>query len=379
MTRFYHFYFFLILLLTSSIQAQVVDKSFIWDGLERSYRVVIPPGYEEGEALPLVFNFHGFTSNSIQQQIYSGMDQVADTANFFVVYPQGVGDAWNVGWIFGSNEDDVGFTNAMIDTLHATYGINLDKVYACGMSNGGFFSYRLACELNDRIAKVASVTGSIAPSQIGLCMPENPIPIMQIHGTADPVVNYEGGAGVSVGIEELLDTWIDINGCPLESDTIFVPDINTSDLCTAQLIQYTGCDDNVLIAFYKIINGGHTWPGSLINIGVTNQDFNASAEIWNFFNDRYPIDQLVNTEEPILNQVSLEVYPNPFLDYLMIHSNNTRINELRVVNALGQTLFFQKALNNNTFRLDGINWPAGFYFIQVRTSAGNQTIKIYKQ
>ncbi len=367
---------FIFFLITNFLSAQTITGGFTWDNVERSYRLFIPSDYTPGESLPLVLNFHGFTSFAEQQEGYSAMNLVADTAKFFVVYPEGVDNAWNVGWAFGSNEDDVGFTNALIDSLHAEYGINLDRVYSCGMSNGGFFSYKLACELNDRIAKIASVTGSMVASEANNCIPANPIPVMQIHGTADNVVNYNGSPGVSIPIEELLENWIELNGCTPVSDTIFVEDISTTDFSTAQLIQYRDCDDNVMIAFYKIIGGQHTWPGAPIAVGITNYDINASVEIWNFFNDQYPLDMTVSSNEPVISKQKITVFPNPFQDNFTLNSSVENIKSIRVLNALGRTIYSNNNLNSKAFQINNIDWPKGMYFVQTKTEYTTRTIRI---
>ncbi|MFT5168077.1 MAG: polyhydroxybutyrate depolymerase [Saprospiraceae bacterium] len=371
---------FFTCLISASLLSQVIDDGFVWDGQQRSYRLVVPSGYVQGDALPLVLNFHGFGSNGFEQQLYSEMDQVADTGNFFVVYPHGLGAAWNVGWAFGSTSDDLGFTNALIDTISANYGINLDRVYSTGMSNGGFFSYKLACDLSDRIAKIASVTGGMVNSAVPLCMPENPIPVMQIHGTADPIVNYNGSTGVSIPVENLLANWRDLNACTSVSDTIFLEDINTTDESTAQLIQYRDCDDNVYMAFYKIINGGHTWPGASINVGVTNQDFNASSEIWNFFNDKYPVDQVqtLDTDDLIIDQ-RISVFPNPFQTSFTIQSSVDHIVSIKIFDAIGRLVYGSDNLNTKAFQINNTQWHKGFYFVQTKTGKTIKIIKIIKR
>lgn len=370
--------FSLFFALSIFAQTTIVD-GFTWDGLARSYRVYIPSGYTQGDELPLVLNYHGFTSTAEQQEFYSGMNQVADTANFFVVYPEGIATSWNVGWIFDSGADDVGFTNALIDSLHAQYGVNLDRVYSCGMSNGGFFSYRLACELNDRIAKIASVTGSMSPALAPLCMPENPIPVMQIHGTADNVIEYNGSAGVSIPIEDLLEDWRGHNSCSNVSDTIYIEDTDMTDGSTAQLVQHRDCADNTMIAFYKIIDGEHTWPGAATDLlGVTNYDINASVEIWNFFNDQYPVEQIVNTDELTIAQQNVAVIPNPFRNNLMVYSSVENIKTIRIFNALGQTVYYDDQLNTRQVNLDHLSWDKGFYFIQSETENTLETIKVIK-
>ena len=156
---------FLFLLLTSCLLHAVAQETIAidleFDGEDRDYRLRIPANFDGETALPLVFNLHGFTSNATQQELYSRMNVVADTAGFFICYANGIGAAWNVGWDFGSSADDVGFINFLIDQISAEYPILSDQIYSCGMSNGGFMSYRLACELNQRIAAVASVLSLI--------------------------------------------------------------------------------------------------------------------------------------------------------------------------------------------------------------------------
>ena len=85
----------------------------------------------------------------------------------------------------GSRADDVGFTEALIAALAAEYNIDLKRVYATGHSNGGYLSFQLACQLNNKIAAIASVSGSMTPETFDNCNPERPTPILQIHGTAE--------------------------------------------------------------------------------------------------------------------------------------------------------------------------------------------------
>ncbi|MEL6660141.1 MAG: PHB depolymerase family esterase, partial [Bacteroidota bacterium] len=127
------------------------------DDVTREYIVYVPEIYNEDTPTPLMFNFHGWTMSASAQMNSCDMRYVADTAGFILVYPQGLvyqgATHWNVGsWTAGSTADDVGFTSAMIDQLSGEYNIDLNRVYACGWSNGAYFSYELACQLSDRIA-----------------------------------------------------------------------------------------------------------------------------------------------------------------------------------------------------------------------------------
>ncbi|MBK8080095.1 MAG: hypothetical protein IPK25_07340 [Saprospiraceae bacterium] len=208
MNKQYIFYIWFLTLLSFAGEAQqTVSGTLTHDNVVRNYRLRLPKDHQKTEAIPLVFNFHGFTSNAGQQELYSGMNTLADKERFAVCYPNGINAAWNVGWSFGSTADDVGFTEAMIEKFVTDYGFDRNRIYACGMSNGGFFSYHLACNLSNKIAAVASVTGSMVPGTFEKCNPSVSVPVMEIHGTADDVVAYPGTPNVSLPLDSVMAFW----------------------------------------------------------------------------------------------------------------------------------------------------------------------------
>ena len=146
--------------------AQIQTRSFDFDGNTRSYILFVPKNYPGDSSFPLVIYLHCYGWNAERGMNYTNLNQVADTANFVVAYPNAIPN-WNSG--VGDNRDwptpdvdDVGFINALIDTLINNYSIDSDRIYACGYSNGGFMSYKLACRLSHRIAAIASVCGEIS-------------------------------------------------------------------------------------------------------------------------------------------------------------------------------------------------------------------------
>ena len=180
----------LLLGFTFPISAQqTINGSITHDGIQRDYILYIPEIYDGSTAVPLVLNFHGFGSSASQQMFYGDFRDIADTEGFLLVHPEGtssIGDQfWNVGFPGNSSStiDDVGFTEALIDELATLYAIDLDRVYATGMSNGGFMSFLLACQLSEKIAAVASVTGSMTQDTFDDCNAQHPTPVLQIHGT----------------------------------------------------------------------------------------------------------------------------------------------------------------------------------------------------
>ncbi|MCB9292811.1 MAG: T9SS type A sorting domain-containing protein [Lewinellaceae bacterium] len=353
----------------------VVTGTINHDGLSRSYRLYIPPANASGEGLPLVFNFHGYGSNAFQQELYSGMNEVADTAGFFVCYPNGVASAWNVGWDFGSTADDVGLTAALIDELSENYNIDPRRVYACGMSNGGFMSYRLACELNSRIAAIASVTGSMVPGYLGSCSPGRAVPVLEIHGTADAVVPYEGQANLCVNIDTVVHFWATNNSCdpvPVAQD---LPDTAPLDGSTATRVDYNNCEGDRQVSLFRIKGGGHTWPGAAFSIGVTNQDIDASVEIWRFFN-RFVLEEATAAGEAADAGPIVRFFPNPTNGLLHIETRGASAR-LAACNAYGQLVYRTQLAGDKTLDISG--WEPGIYFLTAETNEGIMGFRIVKQ
>ena len=280
--------------------AQIVTEStIIYDGIERSYILYVPELYNENTSTPLVLNLHGYGSNSGQQMIYSNFYEISNTENFILVHPLGTIDATGSNfWSITPSDgvDDVGFLNALIDSMSNQYNINENRIYSLGMSNGGFMSYYLACELNNKIAAIASVTGSMTSEQMNLCNPLNPIPVMQIHGTSDFIVPYNGLLNLGTeSIDNIISYWVDINQCDMDPIINDIENTNLLDLSEVEHYIYENGINNNSVEFYKIINGGHTWPGATIPFAGnnTNQDINASEVIWDFFK-KYDKNGIIN-------------------------------------------------------------------------------------
>ncbi len=370
--KFFSFITMLLLLANGLSGQNNITGTIMHDGLLRDYRLHFPPGFSTNKPAPLVFNLHGYTSNAAQQELYSGMNAVADTAGFVVCYPNGIANAWNVGWAFGSTADDTGFISAMIDEFHTKYNIDINRVYSCGMSNGGFMSYKLACDLNNRIAAIASVTGSMVPAQLTTCIPGRAVPVMEIHGTADNVVGYQGTALISAGIPAVLDFWSKNNGCTPSPSVTAVPNTNTADNSTAEKWVYNDCDPHGDVIHFKVLGGAHTWPGSQISVGVTCQDFNASVEIWKFFR-RWELPQ---TSGASADEVSNPApVPNPFVTDVNLWSRNG--GEL-VIHDISGRQFKAMDLLPGINKVEGTALPQGFYIFTVREGFTTHKYKILK-
>ena len=259
-----------------------LDWKLKLDGKDRTVHVHIPTGYDPVKPVPVVLNFHGYTSNGFEQNLLAGMNEKANAAGFIAVQPEGVGisQSWNAGACCGeaasSAIDDVGFVGKIIDELESKLCVDTHRVFATGMSNGGFLSHRLACELSNRIAAVAPVAGVLG---IPTCNPTRPMSVFQFHGTLDGLVPYGGNAATGFpSVAQTLSGWAGRSGCSLTPR-------ETSKKGTVTCQTYDGCKDGAEVNLCTVSGGGHTWPGGtpVPALGFTTNDIVATDAMWDFF------------------------------------------------------------------------------------------------
>jgi polyhydroxybutyrate depolymerase len=348
-----------------SLKAQTIVDSITSNGVTRHYRLYLPANYITGSVRPLIIHLHGYSSNALMDQQLTRYEPIADTAGFLVVFPEALKDnanyqCWNMGWPWVPNTHDVQFISDLIDSLHSTYLIDINRVYASGFSQGGFMTYTLACQLNTKIAAVASVSGSMAPD-VFPCSPGRSVPTLQIHGTSDGIIPYSGsvvGSFTSVNIDTLMNFWINYDQCNPTPVFTALPDISPTDGSTVNHYVYSGGIDNASNELYKVIGADHLdWPGSGPG---NNMDFNASQEIWRFFN-QYTLDQFSGVNEIYPDDV-ITFYPNPSHSY--IHIKSLRTGKVSITDMTGKILVstFDKDVNVSSLAL-------GFYLLKFETSA----------
>lgn len=247
-------------------------------GRTRELFVHVPRGYAPNTPAPVVFDFHGRLFTATLQMGLTHMRRVADDEGFIVVHAEGVGRTWNGGVCCGEamqeDVDDVGFVDAMLDALEANLCVDARRVYATGMSNGGFLSHRLACELSDRIAAIAPVAGV---NGIVGCNPARAVPVLHFHGTDDSIVGYDGIRGY-LSVADTIDGWVQRNGCSPTGAVTFQQDDVTCET-------WSGCDEGAEVQLCTIDGGGHTWPGGapVPGLGHTSDTIDASETMWTFF------------------------------------------------------------------------------------------------
>lgn len=266
------------------------------DGRERHFILYLPAGYNVAKR-PLIFVLHGNKGTPEGMMKLADFRPIADRDTVVLVYPEGIKRSWNDGRNTEAHQlgvNDVAFFSAMCDYLAKYYPIDSSRIYATGLSNGGFMTTRLGCELSKRFAAIAPVSGTYEAKQmLPDCHPARPVAAMYIHGTADPIVPYKGGEmkmgarGFIASHDEMMANWVKLDQCNPIPILTQIPD-NTQDGTTVTETKYTGGSHGSEVVGYAINNGGHTWPGGFqylprIFIGITTANLNACEVIWAFF------------------------------------------------------------------------------------------------
>jgi len=273
------------------------QKSIASGGLERIYLVHVPSSYRKGTPTPLVIAFHGGGGDGEGMERLTHINDVSDSAGFIAVYPDGIERNWNDGRPeINPGVDDVGFVRDLLKQLESDYSIDAKRVYATGISNGGFMSYRLALDLDGTFAAVAPVGALMTEQLYGKPPPASPVSVLVVMGKDDPFVPWSGGdvtaglrkRGTVVSTEATVEYWLKADGCAATAAISELPDSDPSDGTRARVELYGGGREGTAVELIAVEGGGHTWPGGLQylgerTIGKTSRDFDASEVIWDFF------------------------------------------------------------------------------------------------
>jgi polyhydroxybutyrate depolymerase len=263
------------------------NGSLVTSGEVRRYLLYVPPAYDPNTPVPLVVSIHGFAQWPAHQSSLTAWNDLADEYGFIVVHPSGTGfpKRWRTSGTPGSETDpalDVTFISEIISKLEGAYNIDPARIYVNGLSNGGGMSVRLVCDLPGRIAAFGSVAGAYTFPWSD-CASSPPVPAIIFHGTADPIVPFQGGPSRDFDTPfPAIPAWVEglaqRNGCSPDPQEIFASP-------SVRGIQYADCASDVI--FYTITGGGHTWPGGhglpKFITGVTTYEIDATRLMWDFF------------------------------------------------------------------------------------------------
>lgn len=351
-----------------------ISETMQHDGLTREYSIYVPSSYDGTTDFPLLFNFHGGNDIIANWQTTSDMTSIADTADFILVYPQArpdPSDGNSLNWLpkTPGTFDDVPFVSEMIDSIASEYQIDQNRIYACGYSLGGEFSYELACKLSSRIAAIGAVARTMQADPNSYCSPVHPTGVLTILGTDDFISPYDGltfdGIEYYISAAETHSYWAAYNNCDLNATMSSVsPSVERYTWSTA-----SGC---AYVEELKVIGGGHDWPGSFGNMTI-----DANEEIWQFVSS-YDINGLIGCATTSLNeynsaQANYRIYPNPLNSQLKIEMVIAEGKEYRIYSTIGELVSIGR-LNSNINTIDLSSLPPNVYVLNI----DNHSIKLIK-
>lgn len=245
----------------------------------REYYLHLPEGFSLNNSYPLMLVFHGSDGNRNGIMVKTNFKEIADREKFIIVYPESLGNIFTKRWnFFGGESGDVNFIKNLINEISRLYPINTKRIYAVGMSNGGSFAQAVGC-LVPEIDGIAAVSGSIAGSNLAnYCERTTPISFVGFYGTSDKELDK---------FEDSVSFWAGHNNCQTAPSTKLLLDSDPSDGTAVEKVEYRACNQPTV--YFRILNGGHLWPGGtytekqIRGKGNINRDISASEEIWSFF------------------------------------------------------------------------------------------------
>jgi polyhydroxybutyrate depolymerase len=330
------------LLGSQSLWGQETREKVTVDDVERTFTVRLPKGYDATQHYPVVILLHGMNQDADDMERLTRFDELADKDSIIAVYPAALHGRWNVGvrppeprqmgagpgrrrggygggypgggypgggggggYPRGGGQqpqnrqpdeekrpaaaDDVAFFNQMLDQLGKKFSADTSRIYATGLSEGGFMSLRLGCALSDRLAAVAAVGAAMPKTMI--CLPSRPVPLVMINGTSDPVVPYGGGTEHNLSLatlsaEDSAKAWAKFDRCGEKPAHAKLPERAKGGMET-KTDTYDGCGQGAQVMLYSVKGAGNTWPGgeqyeAENAIGKTSQDLDADELIWSF-------------------------------------------------------------------------------------------------
>ena len=336
-----------MLLITYGARAQETKEKVTVSDVDRTYLVRLPRGYDPKQKYPVVILLHGMNQDTDDMERLTRFDELADKDGIIAVYPSALNGRWNVGvrppqqqpmtrypggrggrhggggypgggggypgggypgggggYPGGGQSggqgrgpeenrpapaDDVEFLNQMLDQMATKFSVDTARIYAAGLSEGGFMAMKVGCAMADRIAAIAPVGAAMPKTMI--CLPSRPVPVVMINGTSDPVVPHGGGTEHNlqlpvISVEDSAKAWAKINRCAEKPSQTKMPAHEKGGMET-KVETYDGCQQGAQVVSYSVKSAGNTWPGGEQyevekQVGKTSQDLNGNETIWSF-------------------------------------------------------------------------------------------------
>ena len=364
-----------------SLHAQLSTQTIDVDGDSRTYLEYLPEGFDNTQNLPLVMSFHGGGGQAQDQLNIADLRDRADQDGFVLVYPDAIPDPnddgstnWQVvvsGTLPFTNPNphsDIDFVDALIDKMATVHNIDTTRVYAMGYSNGGGFSFDLACRLNHKITGIGVSARTMYAESFAECNVVHPTPVVTILGTNDFISPYDGvvyeGTLYYHSNDECNDLWIAANGLQSAPVVTDVPNTSTNDGSSAELYTWTSSDGCHELLHYKVNGGDHDWPGTF-----GNMDFVTHDVIWEALSQHNMDGRIGCTTSSITDAESadmeIQLYPNPVQTQLKV-SGVLPDAPIEIWNAQGQCVL-ETALVQGAADIEHL--ATGMYTLQLPNNA----------
>ena len=349
----------LCLLFGFTAAAQLTNESMLIGSTNRTYKQYLPVGFDpQNEQVSLVVIMHGL-GGSNTEMANAGFNLVADTARIIAIFPQGLNNAfgqpaWNNGTLLASTVDDIGFMNAIVDSMILNYNVNPSQVYFTGISMGSIMSYHLACAMNDRIAAIGCMSGTMSTSDINSCVPTYVTPVIHFHGTTDDVVPYDSNPLPSLSlVPETMAFWKNAHNCGMTADSLRLPD-TAADGITVDRFRYDDCAPAASLELWRLNNGMHTYFYEPLN------DITEMIEIWLFFRRwAHPSPATAGLEYHALKEP--KIAPNPSNGLITVSSEQAFDYVIRDLNG---TAIVSGRMEAGSETLDISTAANGMYLLQ---------------
>lgn len=307
-------------LISSVSYGQQTNESIDIGGVNRTYIQYLPVGFQTSENMPAVILLHGI-GDSGAGWLGAGFNDIADSARFVVIYADGLPNnfsqnSWNNGTLLASTADDISFMNGIMDDLILNKNVDPSRIYVSGFSMGSIMAYRLACQLNSRIAAIGTMSGPMSDPDFASCSPAYKTPVIHFHGTLDATLTYGGSPlPTMTNAIETIGLWEGLHSCDGTYDSIRMPDNAPSDGITVDKFVYNGCSSTNPLELWRMNNADHQY------IYEPTNDVTEGFEIWRFFRRFYhPNPAAASLNEN--SEIEFGVYPNPCSDVMTISYNS---------------------------------------------------------
>jgi polyhydroxybutyrate depolymerase len=259
----------------------ITEAQMAVGGFSRNYLAVVPPASAKPRSLLIVL--HGVNGRGAQMRSVGGFEPSAESNGTVVVYPDAVGGSWNDGRLgmepmqAGMVTDDIAFLRALIDEMVGRAGVDSTRVAVAGFSNGAMMAGRVACDMPDRVRGVAMIAGTAGQNHSQVCAPTRSVPIVEVHGTRDPVVPYTGGKvadnlgrkrGSVLSVVEFLSFWSRTCRCTGTRETTIKAAMPVT------MIEAQACTPGSPVVHYRVNGGTHDW--------FRMQGFDTTTAVWDF-------------------------------------------------------------------------------------------------